>query len=168
MWLYHEKTGDAHLTSIHAWFGFAVVIVFGIQVGFSGISSSKVHSKLISTFLLRHLLLFQWLAGLVLFLFPTTPISAKKAALPVHVLAGVYLFLMVILICCLGIIEKLTFLTDAGTITRRGADTLVGNFTAISILVWAGFVIYIVIYTEKPEANDVGGSKVQDLPVTQA
>ena len=103
-----------------------------------------------------------------MFLFPATPVSARKASLPVHVLAGVYLFFIVLLEACLGILEKLTFLTDAGTITRRGVDTLLGNFTAIFILLWGGSVIYILVYTEKSDTHSVSKHQVQDIPVAEA
>eukprot|EP00271_Cylindrocystis_brebissonii_P009117 TRINITY_DN23772_c0_g1_i1.p1 TRINITY_DN23772_c0_g1~~TRINITY_DN23772_c0_g1_i1.p1 ORF type:complete len:262 (+),score=12.81 TRINITY_DN23772_c0_g1_i1:242-1027(+) len=121
VWVYHDYTGDAHLTSLHAWLGFATVILFGLQ----------------------------WLGGLILYLVPATPVETRKAAMPIHVFVGLSLFFFVLLLSCLGILEKLTFLTDAGTITRRGTDTLLGNFLAITILIWGAHVFYTVLYTSR-------------------
>eukprot|EP00271_Cylindrocystis_brebissonii_P001666 TRINITY_DN11947_c0_g1_i1.p1 TRINITY_DN11947_c0_g1~~TRINITY_DN11947_c0_g1_i1.p1 ORF type:complete len:255 (+),score=12.69 TRINITY_DN11947_c0_g1_i1:325-1089(+) len=121
VWTYHELASSPHLTSLHSWLGIFCVTAYGLQ----------------------------WLVGFFMFLLPGRDIDVKRATLPVHALVGVCLFALVLVVACLGILEKLTFLTDAGTITRRGIDTLLGNFIGICILLYGLKVIYTVVFTAR-------------------
>ena len=90
-----------NLYSLHSWMGLITVILFLFQVNMS-------FKNLISE-LQFHFWLFQWLAGLVTFLFPGLASHLRSSYMPVHVFFGLMIFVSACATALLGITEKAIF-----------------------------------------------------------
>ena len=100
---FHNLTDKPNLYSLHSWMGLGTVILFAMQVG-------KLTSKAFSlTFIIYLLTFFQWVGGLVTFLFPGLASHLRARFMPAHVFFGLTIFILACATALLGITEKLIF-----------------------------------------------------------
>ncbi|XP_023532942.1 transmembrane ascorbate ferrireductase 1-like [Cucurbita pepo subsp. pepo] len=112
----HNESGIANLYSLHSWIGIGVIVLYGIQ----------------------------WLYGFVAFFYPGGSADLRRATLPWHALLGACVYVLAAANSALGFLEKLTFLQSSG-VAKYGTEALLVNFTAITTVVFAVFVILSVI-----------------------
>lgn len=95
----------------------------------------------------------QWVYGLVTFLYPGGSLDLRRASLPWHVVLGMMIYILAVGNSALGFLEKLTFLESSG-VAKYGPEAFLVNFTAITTLIFALFVILSVISQPKPQDDD--------------
>lgn len=110
---FHNHKGYANLYSVHSWCGLATVILFGCQI----------------------------LVGFVGFLFPKLPDGLRAAYLKVHVFFGVFIFMMAIGSCLLGVNEELSFNPNYSKLPPVG---ILGNSLSVTLILLAGTVMFVV------------------------
>nr|BAE46406.1 cytochrome b561 [Citrullus lanatus] len=112
----HNESGIANLYSLHSWIGIGVISLYGLQ----------------------------WVYGFVTFFYPGGSADLRRASLPWHVLFGITIYILAVGNSALGFLEKLTFLESSG-LAKYGTEAFLVNFTAITTVVFALFVILSVI-----------------------
>lgn len=110
---FHNHNNIPNLYSLHSWCGLGTVILFACQL----------------------------LGGFVSFLFPKLPDSPRGAYLKVHVFFGMFIFIMAVATCLLGINEKLFF---TGTYASLPAQAQLGNVLGVVLLILLGIVFFVV------------------------
>jgi len=104
-----------NLYSLHSWLGLMTVILF----------------------------LFQWLAGLVTFLFPGLASHLRSSYLPLHTFFGLLIFVSACATALLGITEK-AILSLQGAYSERDPSGVVANWIGLLIVVFCALVVYLV------------------------
>lgn len=112
----HNESGIANLYSLHSWIGIGVISLYGLQ----------------------------WVYGFVTFFYPGGSANLRRASLPWHVLFGITIYILAVGNSALGFLEKLTFLESSG-LAKYGTEAFLVNFTAITTVIFALFVILSVI-----------------------
>jgi len=114
-----KEDGDVcplpNLYSLHSWMGILTVILF----------------------------LFQWLAGLITFLFPGLASHLKSSYLPVHIFFGLMIFVCACATALLGITEKAIFGLGS-KYSERDPSGVVANWIGLLILIFGILVVYLV------------------------
>nr|CAH8847905.1 unnamed protein product [Trichobilharzia regenti] len=110
---FHNALTIPNMYSLHSWLGITAIVVFGLQ----------------------------WVGGLIGFLVPQTPQSARSKLLPIHVTIGSFLYLLVIAVCISGITEK-NFFSKAYPSLRTAE--VIGNILGITLVIFGGLVFYLV------------------------
>jgi cytochrome b-561 len=104
-----------NLYSLHSWMGLITIILF----------------------------LFQWLAGLITFLFPGLASHLKSNYLPIHIFFGLMIFICACATALLGILEK-TIFTLGSKYQERDPSGVVANWIGLLIIIFAALVVYLV------------------------
>jgi len=104
-----------NLYSLHSWLGLLTVILF----------------------------LFQWLAGMITFLFPGLASHLRASYLPVHLFFGLLIFVSACATALLGITEK-TIFGLGSKYQERDPSGVVANWIGLLIVVFCVLVIYLV------------------------
>lgn len=106
---FHRAANIPDMYSLHSWCGMATLILFCTQVPcflhlilYARKWNADWNTRLSLCF-------FQWVMGLMFFLFPVASAWLRASYLPVHVFCGLVLLVMAIGTCLLGITEKLLF-----------------------------------------------------------
>ncbi|KAG8230749.1 hypothetical protein J437_LFUL010248 [Ladona fulva] len=103
-----------NLYTLHSWVGLIAIIMFA----------------------------FQWVSGLVSFLYPGLHVSLRTSYLPVHVFFGVGGFLSAVTASLLGILEKAHWvITDYKDLPVEGLHV---NFLGLAIIIFAALVMFLV------------------------
>lgn len=110
---FHNNNNIPNLYSLHSWCGLGTVVLFSCQLLF----------------------------GFLSFLFPKMPDGPRAAYLKVHVFFGLFIFVMAIGTCLLGITEKLFFTKVYASLP---AQAKLGNALGILLVVLAGTVLFVV------------------------
>ncbi|KAL9966280.1 hypothetical protein ACROYT_G024331 [Oculina patagonica] len=110
---FHNHNKYPNLYSLHSWCGLSTVILFACQLLF----------------------------GFVSFLFPKLPDGLRTSYLKVHVFFGVFIFMMAIGTCLMGINEKLFF---SNSYSGLPAQAQLGNTLGVVLVVLAGIVMFVV------------------------
>lgn len=98
---YHDVAVIPDLVSLHSWLGICTISLFGLQ----------------------------WLFGFVVFWLPGRHPGARAAAVPMHVMAGLAIFLLAICSAQTGLVEKSTAAASSG-------EAKLINATGIFILLY--------------------------------
>jgi len=110
---FHNQRHILNLYSLHSWIGVLTFSFLGMQ----------------------------WLFGFFSYVISIVPESIKSASVPIHRFFGVTVFVLGLATCASGFLEKLTFLQSSALgITKFGAESMVGNFCGI-ILIIVGLVV---------------------------
>lgn len=113
-----EKEGDycrlPNLYSLHSWMGLLTVILF----------------------------VFQWLSGLITFLFPGLASHLRASYLPIHVFFGLLIFICACATALLGITEKAIFSLNSKYQERDPAG-VVANWIGLLIIVFGVLVVFL-------------------------
>uniref|UniRef100_A0A0D9XL98 Cytochrome b561 domain-containing protein n=1 Tax=Leersia perrieri TaxID=77586 RepID=A0A0D9XL98_9ORYZ len=112
---FHNESGIANLYSLHSWVGLGTICLYGLQ----------------------------WIFGFVTFFFPGASPTLRRTALPWHVRAGLFVYILSLLAAELGFLEKLTFL-QAGGLGKYSSEALVVNFTALLVILLGSTVVLYV------------------------
>lgn len=104
-----------NLYSLHSWMGLITVILF----------------------------LFQWLAGLITFLFPGLASHLRASYLPLHVFFGLMIFVFACATAILGITEKTIFALGS-KYQDRDPSGVVANWIGLLIGLFCVLVVYLV------------------------
>lgn len=121
---FHNHMGYPNLYSVHGWCGLSTVILFGCQI----------------------------LAGFVSFLFPKLPDGLRAAYLKVYVFFGVFIFMMAIGSCLLGVNEKLSFNPNYSKLPPVGK---LGNSLSVTLILLAVTVMFVVTNSAFKKVNTV-------------
>ncbi|KAL5213535.1 hypothetical protein ABZP36_024382 [Zizania latifolia] len=113
---FHNESGIANLYSLHSWLGIGTICLYGIQ----------------------------WILGFVAFFFPRASPSMRKAALPWHILFGLFVYILALVTAELGFLEKLTFLQSSG-LDKYGAEAFLVNFTALVVVLLGASVVVAAV-----------------------
>ena len=96
----------------------------------------------------------QWIVGFVSFFYPGAAPNIRKEALPWHVLAGIFVYSLMIITAQLGFLEKLTFL-ESGGLAKYCLEAVLVNSTALIVLLLGAFVVLVaVLPSEIGDAED--------------
>lgn len=112
---FHNHNNIPNLYSLHSWCGLTTVILFGSQL----------------------------LVGFVSFLFPRLPDGLRAVYLKIHVFFGVFIFMLAIGTCLMGITEKLFFMKTPPYKTLP-AQAQLGNVLGLVLVILAGTVLFVV------------------------
>ncbi|CAM5128443.1 unnamed protein product [Natator depressus] len=116
---YHRKKGFADMYSLHSWCGITAFSLYFIQ----------------------------WLMGFSFFLFPGTSFSLRSRYKPQHVFFGVFLFVLSIATCLLGIKELLLFNIQA-TYSSFVPEGILANVLGLLLIVFGLVIGYILTRDE--------------------
>lgn len=87
---------------------------------------------------------FQWIFGFVTFFFPGAAPTLRRDALPWHVFFGLLVYILALASAELGLLEKLTFLQNAG-LAKFGSEAFLVNFTALVVILLGVCVVISAI-----------------------
>jgi len=104
-----------NLYSLHSWLGLLTVILF----------------------------LFQWLAGMVTFLFPGLASHLRASYMPLHTFFGLFIFITACVTALLGITEKTIFALGS-KYQERDPSGVVANWIGLLIVVFCTLVVYLI------------------------
>ncbi|GLJ49040.1 hypothetical protein SUGI_1034550 [Cryptomeria japonica] len=90
------------------------------------------------------LFIFQWLVGLLCFLYPRLSKSSRSSFLPWHRNFGVFIYMMMILTAVTGFTEKLT-LFEAEGLARFSLEAILVNITALVVILFGTLVVLSVM-----------------------
>jgi len=93
------------------------------------------------------LFLYQFLSGLIFFLYPGISTQYKEVMAPYHVFFGIFIFMLAVTTSVLGFAEKLIFALDT-QYKLFPAEALFGNFIGVLTIIYSGLVVYMAT---KPE-----------------
>jgi len=115
---FHAEKGIPHTYSLHSWLGLIAV----------------------------SLAVLQWVLGFVTFLFPGLASHLRKALLPVHIFAGLTVFVLAAVVALLGVTEKAIFRDKDKEFSYKdgGGEATVVNLLGLSIVLFVVFVLAIV------------------------
>ncbi|XP_048686146.1 transmembrane ascorbate-dependent reductase CYB561 isoform X2 [Caretta caretta] len=116
---YHRKKGFADMYSLHSWCGITAFSLYFIQ----------------------------WLMGFSFFLFPGTSFSLRSRYKPQHVFFGVFLLVLSIATCLLGIKELLLFNIQA-TYSSFVPEGILANVLGLLLIVFGLVIGYILTRDE--------------------
>uniref|UniRef100_A0A8C3IUB3 Transmembrane ascorbate-dependent reductase CYB561 n=2 Tax=Chrysemys picta bellii TaxID=8478 RepID=A0A8C3IUB3_CHRPI len=116
---YHRKKGFADMYSLHSWCGIAAFSLYFIQ----------------------------WLVGFSFFLFPGASFSLRSRYKPQHVFFGVFLLVLSIATCLLGIKELLLFSIQA-TYSSFVPEGILANVLGLLLIVFGLVIGYILTRDE--------------------
>lgn len=122
-----KSHSSPHLYSLHSWIGMGAVILFA----------------------------FQYVAGLLCFLFPVVRGSFKVSYMPLHIFFGILGFILAMIACLLGICEKSFNGSDYKLLS---ANTLFVNSIGSLLTIYGSLVIYLVTdpnYKRQPLPEEV-------------
>ncbi|KGN60469.1 transmembrane ascorbate ferrireductase 1 [Cucumis sativus] len=125
----HNESGIANLYSLHSWIGIGVISLYGLQ----------------------------WVYGFATFFYPGGSGDLRRVSLPWHVVFGLAVYVLAVGNSALGFLEKLTFL-ESGGIPKYGTEAFLVNFTAITTIIFAVFVILSVISQPCAQQEDDHGA----------
>ncbi|KAJ3697653.1 hypothetical protein LUZ61_001358 [Rhynchospora tenuis] len=106
---YHGMSDSQNMTTLHSWLGICTICLFGLQ----------------------------WLFGFLLFWFPRAPPMTREMAAPLHVTAGIAIFLMTICTAETGLMEK-------SIVPNSLSEGQIINFTGLFILLF-GVAVTVTI-----------------------
>ncbi|KAK3144146.1 hypothetical protein QOZ80_4AG0309330 [Eleusine coracana subsp. coracana] len=104
---------DDNLYSLHSWFGMTTIVLYAIQ----------------------------WVFGFVNFFFPGASPGVRRAALPWHVLLGIFVYVLALVTTELGFLEKLTFLEVFVDLNKYGVEAFLVNITGLVVMLLGASVI---------------------------
>jgi len=104
-----------NLYSLHSWLGLLTVILF----------------------------LFQWLSGMVTFLFPGLASHLRASYMPLHTFFGLFIFITACVTALLGITEKTIFALGS-KYQERDPSGVVANWIGLLIVVFCVLVVYLI------------------------
>ncbi|GJN02232.1 hypothetical protein PR202_ga19562 [Eleusine coracana subsp. coracana] len=110
---FHNEKGIANLYSLHSWFGMTTIVLYAIQ----------------------------WVFGFVNFFFPGASPGVRRAALPWHVLLGIFVYVLALVTTELGFLEKLTFLEVFVDLNKYGVEAFLVNITGLVVMLLGASVI---------------------------
>lgn len=111
---FHNNAGIPNMYSLHSWCGLGTVLLFSFQLVF----------------------------GFVSFLFPRLPDAPRESYLRVHTFFGVFIFVLAIGTCLMGITENLLF--KVKTYSTFPAQGVLANILGLLLVLLAGFVVFVV------------------------
>ncbi|XP_047317525.1 transmembrane ascorbate ferrireductase 2-like [Impatiens glandulifera] len=114
---FHNDKGIDNFYSLHSWLGLACLFLFGLQ----------------------------WAAGFVTFWYPGGSGKTRSSLLPWHVFLGGFIYVLAVVTCITGILEKATFLQGSKVISRYSNEAILLNCLGVLIFVLGGFVILALI-----------------------
>ncbi|KAM9305181.1 plasma membrane ascorbate-dependent reductase CYBRD1 [Gastrophryne carolinensis] len=112
---FHNANKIPNMYSLHSWVGLIVVILFALQL----------------------------VSSLVVYLVPITPVSIRKAVMPIHVYSGLLLFGGVIATSLMGITEKLIFALKNPAYSSLPPHGVFVNTLGLLIVVFGGLIMWI-------------------------
>ncbi|XP_068101629.1 plasma membrane ascorbate-dependent reductase CYBRD1 [Hyperolius riggenbachi] len=112
---FHNAKKIPNMYSLHSWVGLTIVILF----------------------------VFQFVASIVVYLLPITPVSVRAAVMPIHVYSGLLLFGGVIGTCLMGITEKLIFALRNPAYSTFPPQGVFVNTLGLLIVIFGGLIMWI-------------------------
>ncbi|KAJ3672868.1 hypothetical protein LUZ60_006242 [Juncus effusus] len=106
---YHNMSQSPSMMSLHSWLGMCTICLFGLQ----------------------------WLLGFLFFWFPRAPAVTREMAAPIHMTAGIAIFLMTICTAETGLMQKSTAIDSL-------SESRVINFMGLFILLF-GLAVTVTI-----------------------
>ncbi|GJN00740.1 hypothetical protein PR202_ga17944 [Eleusine coracana subsp. coracana] len=110
---FHNEQGMSNFYSLHAWLGMATIVLYAIQ----------------------------WVYGFVTFFFPGASPGVRRAAMPWHVLLGIFVYVLALVTTELGFLEKLTFLEIFVGLDKFGMEAILVNITSIVVVLLGASVV---------------------------
>jgi cytochrome b-561 len=108
-----HSSSSPHLYSLHSWIGVSAISLFA----------------------------FQYIAGLLCYLFPVAGASIKESYMPLHIFFGLLGFILAMITCLVGICEKSFNGSDYKTFS---SNTIFVNSIGSLIVIYGSLVLYLV------------------------
>lgn len=113
---FHIDKGIDNFYSLHSWLGLTCLFLFGIQ----------------------------WALGFYTFWYPGGSRNTRASLLPWHIFFGIYIYVLSVVTCTTGLLEKVTFLQTNHIISRYSTEALLVNSMGMLIAVLGGLVALAV------------------------
>ena len=113
---YHNESNILNMFSLHSWMGLTTICLLGLQ----------------------------WLGSFLSFVFPGVHSRHRESYLPLHVIAGVTVFIMAVCTAEMGLVEKFFFVQ-----LQKGKEAHIVNFTGLLIFLFGVTVVLTVVLSRR-------------------